>query len=118
MTGQKTGWFYDQTANRRLAGQLTAGLVEQGTVVTALDVCSYLGGFGLAMAAAGAKSVWLIDRSERALELAATSAKRNRLSERVRLVQGDAFQTLSEVATLDQHFHNALGRNAFCDAGS
>ncbi len=104
LAGQKTGWFYDQAANRRLAADLVAGLVSRGQEVVALDVCSYLGGFGLSMAAAGAGSVWLVDRSERALELAARSSERNGLSEQVRLIKGEAFQTLEEMGRLDQRF--------------
>ena len=46
--GQKTGWFYDQRANRRFAARLARGQ-------DVLDLYSYCGGFALTAAAAGAK---------------------------------------------------------------
>src|SRR5690606_31645927 len=49
LRGQKTGWFFDQRANRRFA----ARLARDGEM---LDLYSYAGGFGLAALAAGARS--------------------------------------------------------------
>ncbi len=65
--GQKTGWFYDQRANRRFA----AGLCKGEAV---LDLYSYCGGFALTAAAGDAETVTAVDSSAAALELAAASA--------------------------------------------
>ena len=65
--GHKTGWFFDQRENRARVASLAAGH-------RVLDVYSYLGGFGLTAAASGATDVLCIDRSERALEIAAQAA--------------------------------------------
>ena len=58
--GQKTGWFYDQRANRQALQQCTV----RGHWV---DICCYHGGFGLAAAAFGAEHVTFVDRSASAL---------------------------------------------------
>jgi 23S rRNA (cytosine1962-C5)-methyltransferase len=60
-TGQKTGWFYDQAANRRAFLKYVAGR-------RVLDVFSYLGAWGLAAARAGASEVVCVDSSAGALE--------------------------------------------------
>lgn len=59
--GQKTGWFSDQRDNRRLVASLAQGR-------TVLDAFSYVGGFGLACAKAGASAVRCVDSSEPAIE--------------------------------------------------
>ncbi|EQD52816.1 SAM-dependent methyltransferase, partial [mine drainage metagenome] len=48
--GQKTGWFYDQQANRDRLVHYVAGR-------RVLDVFSYLGAWGLRAAAGGAREV-------------------------------------------------------------
>jgi len=73
LDGQKTGWFFDQRRNRAFAAELAKDR-------TVLDLYSYAGGFGLAAAAQGAKNVLMIDRSEKALELARKAAERNGVS--------------------------------------
>lgn len=66
--GQKTGWFYDQRPNRELFARLAPGQ-------RVLDVFSYIGGWGLGAAAAGAASVCCVDASASALAaLDATAA--------------------------------------------
>ena len=88
--GQKTGWFFDQAANRRaLSKYLPAG----GRV---LDVFSYVGAWGVRAAHHGAQEVTCVDSSAAALDLAAANALRNR----VKLVtrKGDAFDVLEEFA--------------------
>jgi 23S rRNA (cytosine1962-C5)-methyltransferase len=50
-SGQKTGWFYDQTFNRSLLGRF---LPPNARV---LDVCSYAGGWACTAAALGASGV-------------------------------------------------------------
>ena len=85
--GQKTGWFYDQRANR----DLFAPLVPDTRV---LDMFSYLGGWGLRAASAGAQEVVCVDASAAAVEAIARNAQRNRLAERVAAVRADAFDYL------------------------
>jgi 23S rRNA (cytosine1962-C5)-methyltransferase len=79
-TGQKTGWFYDQADNRRQA----RALLSSGTVI---DAFSYIGGWGLTAALAGAQRVVCIDSSERALDYARRSAECNGVAERMSFVR-------------------------------
>lgn len=90
MTGQKTGWFYDHRPNRALA----ASYAKDKTV---LDVFSYLGGWGLTCAAAGAESVTCADVSELALEGVMSNAKLNGVEDKVDVILGDAFETLEKL---------------------
>jgi 23S rRNA (cytosine1962-C5)-methyltransferase len=93
--GQKTGWYYDQAANRALfAGQARGARV--------LDVFSYAGGFGLRAARAGAASVTCVDSSAPALETASKTADANGLE--VELLPGDAFDTLEALAAGRRRF--------------
>src|SRR5262245_57266818 len=55
-SGQKTGWFYDQAANRRALLPYVRGR-------RVLDVFSYVGAWGLAAARAGASDVLCVDSS-------------------------------------------------------
>ncbi|HYN79527.1 MAG TPA: class I SAM-dependent rRNA methyltransferase [Lamprocystis sp. (in: g-proteobacteria)] len=87
LSGQKTGWFFDQAENR-------ARLARFGVGSRVLDVCSYSGAWGLRAAALGADEVTCVDSSLTALERVAANAERNRLGARVRALQGDAFDVL------------------------
>ncbi len=69
--GQKTGWFFDQAANRRALQKY----VRKGARV--LDVFSYVGAWGVRAAHGGAREVACVDSSAAALELAASNAERN-----------------------------------------
>src|SRR5688572_1088626 len=86
--GQKTGWYFDQSANRAVFARHAAGL-------RVLDVCSYAGSFGLQAARAGAAEVTCVDASAPALEAAADTAAANGL--KAELHQGDAFDVLDEL---------------------
>jgi 23S rRNA (cytosine1962-C5)-methyltransferase len=97
-SGQKTGWFFDQTANRALVARYAAG------GATVLDLYCYLGGFALQAATAGAQSVTAIDRSEPALDLAAQSAALNDLTERCTFRRAKAFDEMERLAGEDQCF--------------
>ncbi len=90
LEGQKTGWFFDQAANRRALLKY----VPQGTRV--LDVFSYVGAWGVRAAHHGAREVTCVDSSAAALELAAANARRNGVKLAVR--KGDAFDVLEELA--------------------
>jgi len=94
--GQKTGWFFDQAANRRSLVKY----VRQGARM--LDVFSYVGAWGVRAAHSGAREVLCVDSSAAALELAAANAQRNRINERngcnLTTVRGDAFDVLEDLA--------------------
>ncbi len=94
-TGQKTGWFYDQAANRRNFLRYVRGL-------RVLDVFSYLGAWGLAAAQAGAREVVCVDSSAPALELLQESAVANELVVHTR--RGDAFDVLAELREAGEKF--------------
>jgi 23S rRNA (cytosine1962-C5)-methyltransferase len=87
-TGQKTGWFFDQAANR---GALAKYIRPQAKV---LDVFSYLGAWGVRAARHGAL-VTCVDSSAAALEGAAANAARNGVKLTTR--KGDAFDVLEEL---------------------
>jgi 23S rRNA (cytosine1962-C5)-methyltransferase len=88
--GQKTGWFYDQAWNRRALTHY----VRKGDRV--LDVFSYVGGWGVRAAQAGAGEVTCIDGSAAALQLAATNAELNGV--KLLTHKGDAFDSLEALA--------------------
>ena len=71
---QKTGFYFDQRENRARIAELSKGR-------RVLDLCTYLGGFALNAARAGASSVTLVDRSEALLDQAKVLAERNGLAE-------------------------------------
>ena len=87
--GQKTGWYFDQTANRALLARHSAG-------ASVLDVFSYAGAFGLQAMRAGAASVTCVDSSRGALEAASATADAGGLE--AELLEGDAFETLEALA--------------------
>jgi 23S rRNA (cytosine1962-C5)-methyltransferase len=69
--GQKTGWFYDQAANReRLRRYLGAG-------TRVLDVCSYVGAWAVCAMRAGAGSATCVDSSASALQFVERNARAN-----------------------------------------
>jgi 23S rRNA (cytosine1962-C5)-methyltransferase len=87
MSGQKTGWFFDQRFNR----DLVAGLTAKGRV---LDVFCHGGGFGVRCATAGAERVVLVDSSAAALEQATQAAALNGVVETVETRHADAFEAM------------------------
>lgn len=95
--GQKTGWFFDHRENRARAARLSGGR-------RVLDVYSYLGGFGIQAAAAGAADVLCIDRSQPALDLASQTAANAGLSERCRFEKSEAFSALEAMAKSRETF--------------
>ncbi len=97
LSGQKTGWFFDQRGNRDRVAALAAG-------ARVLDVFCHLGAFGLRCAAAGASAVTLVDSSAPALEHALAAAAHNGLSERVVATRGDAFETMEALGRAGEQF--------------
>ena len=94
--GQKTGWFYDQSANRAALVKY----VRPGARV--LDVFSYVGAWGLRAARAGAADVLCVDGSAGALQFAAENADRN--GHVVRTLKGDAFEVLAALGADRERF--------------
>lgn len=87
-TGQKTGWFFDHRESRRW-------LLPQAQGKRVLDVFSYLGGWGVQLAKAGANDVLCLDASELALGFVEKNAALNAVEGKVRVRQGDAFELLT-----------------------
>lgn len=97
INGQKTGWFYDQRANR---DQLAPFVVGKRV----LDMFSYLGGWGLRAAAMGASEVVCVDASASAVEAITRNAAMNGLSDRVTARKADAFEELKRLRELRERF--------------
>ena len=97
LSGQKTGWFFDQRENRARVAALAPG-------ATLLDAFCHTGGFGLSAARAGAAQVTLLDRSQPALDLALASAAANGLEDRVTAQKGEALEALERMVGSGQRF--------------
>lgn len=96
-TGQKTGWFYDHRMTRARA----AAYVRDRRV---LDVFSYVGGWGVQAAAAGAAQVVCVDASGPALEWAQRNAALNGAADRVATLRADAFDALGRLSADGEKF--------------
>ena len=94
--GQKTGWFYDQSANRAHL----ARYVARGTRV--LDVCSYAGAWAVTALRQGAGSACCVDSSQAALDFAQANAARNGVT--IEAMRADAFDALRELGSQGQRF--------------
>ena len=95
-TGQKTGWFYDQSANRaRLARYIVPG-------ARVLDVCSYVGAWAVTALRHGAARACCVDSSEPALQFAAANAQRNGVA--LDTLHADAFDALAALAARGEQF--------------
>jgi 23S rRNA (cytosine1962-C5)-methyltransferase len=92
LSGQKTGWFFDQRDNHAFM----AGLCKGETV---LDLFTHTGGFAIPAARAGAVKVTAVDSSQSALDLAAAALPLNDVTDRVALVRSDVFGFLEAAAT-------------------
>ena len=95
--GQKTGWFYDQAANRDAFIPYVAGR-------RVLDVCSYIGAWSVRAVRAGANAVTAIDISKKALAQLAINARLNQVAGRIDSLQGDAFQLLRDLRAQRERF--------------
>ena len=88
--GQKTGWFYDQRANRKFLIDLAKG-------ATLLDAFCYTGALALGALKAGAKSVVLLDSSQSALDRAAETARAHDLFDACEFRRADIMEELDEL---------------------
>ena len=97
MTGQKTGWFYDQRMNRERLRHYVRG-------AKVLDVFSYLGAFGVQAACAGAESVVCVDSSQKTPEWISRNAELNGVADKVSVQRDDAFEVLRRLRAERQRF--------------
>lgn len=86
--GQKTGWFFDQSANRLALRKYVGG-------ARVLDVFSYLGAWGLGALRAGATEATCVDSSAAALDALQATAAANGLKPAV--IRGDAFDVMESL---------------------
>ncbi|MDO3380995.1 class I SAM-dependent rRNA methyltransferase [Gilvimarinus algae] len=85
--GQKTGWFFDHRVGREQLRRWSAG-------ARVLDVFSYIGGWGVEAATAGASQVLCVDASQKAVAQVLQNAALNGVSERVQARCGKAIEVL------------------------
>lgn len=95
--GQKTGFFFDHTDNRRWLAAHAAG-------ARVLDVFCYVGAWGLCCARAGANSVRGIDGSADAVGWATRSATASGLDRVATFEKADAFTSLRALAASNERF--------------
>jgi 23S rRNA (cytosine1962-C5)-methyltransferase len=94
--GHKTGMYLDQQANYQAVSQLA----KSGQV---LDCFSFLGGFGLHAARAGAAHVHLLDQSNDAIEASKRNAAANGLAEKCSFAAINVFDWLKENTAVKPH---------------
>ena len=94
---QKTGWFYDHRDSRKALRTWVDGK-------RVLDLYSYIGGFGLNAAAAGASDVLSIDASESAIGAALENAKLNKLDGNFRAQAADAVEAMRQLFSDNERF--------------
>lgn len=99
--GQKTGWFFDQADNRRRMLPYAQG-------ARVLDVCSYVGAWGVQAAASGAQRVVCVDSSAAALASVQRNAVSNGLGAVVESRRGDAFSLMRELRAEGEQFDLVL----------
>lgn len=93
--GQKTGWFFDQRANRDRLAPYARG-------ARMLDVFSYVGAWALRAAKLGAPSVTCVDSSKTALAAAVQNAALNGVE--LETLQGDALDVLKTLRADKRQF--------------
>jgi len=87
MSGQKTGWFFDQRDNHAFM----AGLSRNATV---LDLYTHTGGFAVPAARTGAAAVLGVDSSAPSLALAVRAAEANGVSKTCTFERAEVFPFL------------------------
>jgi 23S rRNA (cytosine1962-C5)-methyltransferase len=94
--GHKTGMYLDQQANYQAVSNFARG----GQV---LDCFSFLGGFGLHAARAGAAHVHLLDQSSQAIEASQRNAAANGLAEKCSFETVNVFDWLKAQTAVKPH---------------
>ena len=95
--GQKTGGFLDQKQNHLLLREISAGK-------KVLDCFCYTGSWAIHAAAFGALSVLGVDISARAVGQASSHAKLNKMADRLRFEECDAFERLRSLQQEGERF--------------
>jgi len=95
--GQKTGWFYDHRMNRARMKHYVQGK-------RVLDIFSYIGGWGVQAAAAGADEVMCIDVSGKALDLVQHNGELNGVADKMATLEGDAFEAMKALREERERF--------------
>lgn len=95
--GQKTGWFYDQAANRARLRKWVEGR-------RVLDLFSYAGAWGVSAVAAGASQALCVDQSAGAIEAVGRNAALNGVADRVATLRRDAFDAVRELKQAGERF--------------
>ena len=97
LTGQKTGWFYDQRDNR-------AALMPFVSGAKVLDLFSYGGGWGVCAAVHGAASALCVDSSASALASVERNAQASGVAGKVTILKDDAFDACKTLRDQSQRF--------------
>jgi 23S rRNA (cytosine1962-C5)-methyltransferase len=93
--GQKTGWFYDQSGNRRQFLPLIKGSKR------VLDVFSYVGAWAVPAGLDGAE-VTCVDSSQSALEAASANGVANGVP--LTVLRGDAFEVMESLVAAGEKY--------------
>jgi 23S rRNA (cytosine1962-C5)-methyltransferase len=96
LQGHKTGLYLDQQVNYRRVGELASG-------AHVLDCFSFLGGFALHAARAGATHVHLVDQSSEAIASATRNAAINGLSDKCSFEAANVFDWLKAQTQTQPH---------------
>ena len=96
LEGHKTGLYLDQQVNYQLVSEVAAG-------AQVLDCFSFLGGFALHAARAGAAHVHALDQSAEALAAAARNATANGLGDKCTFETANVFDWLKAHTTTPPH---------------
>ena len=96
VAGHKTGLYLDQQANYLAASQFAKG-------AQVLDCFSFLGGFGLHAARAGAAHIHLLDQSADAIEASKRNAATNGLAEKCSFEAINVFDWLKANTAIKPH---------------
>jgi len=96
LAGHKTGLYLDQQVNYRLVAQFAKD-------AEVLDCFSFLGGFGLHAARAGAARVHMVDQSAEAIAAATRNAAANALSARCTFDTANVFDWLKAATAVRPH---------------
>src|SRR5262249_17356339 len=106
LAGHKTGLYLDQQLNYQLAANLVAADVRRWNLsdsLQVLDCFSFLGGFGLHAARAGAAQVHFLDQSADASAAATRNAATNGLSEKCSFETANVFDWLKAQTAVKPH---------------
>ena len=94
--GHKTGLYLDQQVNYQIVANVAKG-------ARVLDCFSFLGGFGLHSARAGAEQVHMLDQSADAIAAATRNAAKNGLADKCSFETVNVFDWLKAQTTVKAH---------------